>query len=133
MAKIPDKIRQFAGGKTAWVATASKSGVPNVTPKGTVKIIDDEHVVFADLFSKKTRTNLQENPYAAVTIIDEQSAAGYQLKGKAEMFDSGELFETAKTEAANAPIDLPEPKYAVLISVESVFDQSAGPEAGKEI
>jgi len=53
MAKIPKNIQEFIKGKMAWVSTASPDGVPNATPKGSVKVLDDEHVVFADLFSRK--------------------------------------------------------------------------------
>ena len=35
----------------ALIATASKSGRPNVSPKGSLKVLDDEHVVFADVRS----------------------------------------------------------------------------------
>ena len=53
MAKIPKEVQEFLKGKMAWVATAAPNGMPNTTPKGSVKIIDDEHVVFADLFSRR--------------------------------------------------------------------------------
>ena len=62
MARIPKEVQEFVKNKMAWVATASPDGVPNTTPKGTVQVIDDEHIVFADLFSLKTRDNLQKNP-----------------------------------------------------------------------
>ena len=62
MAKIPKEMQEFMKGKMAWVATASPDGVPNTTPKGTVQVLDDEHIIFADLFSLKTRDNLQKNP-----------------------------------------------------------------------
>ncbi len=81
MAKIPEEVQDFLKNKLAWVATASPDGLPNATPKGTVQLIDDEHLVFADLFSLKTRENLQKNPKVAVTVVDEKTHKGYQLKG----------------------------------------------------
>ena len=53
MAKIPKEVQDFMQGKMGWVATASPEGVPNCTPKGSVRVIDDEHLVFADLFPGK--------------------------------------------------------------------------------
>ena len=70
MAKIPNELQEFMKGKMAWVATASPDGVPNTTPKGTVQVLHYEHIIFADLFSLKTRDNLQKNPKVAVTVID---------------------------------------------------------------
>jgi len=133
MAKVPKEVQEFMKGKMGWVATASPDGVPNTTPKGTVRVIDDEHLVFADLFSRKTRENLLKNPKVAVTVIDEKSFKGFQIKGAAELLTAGELFDQMKEELKKAPIKLPPATYVVKITVDSVFDQSVGPEAGKRI
>jgi predicted pyridoxine 5'-phosphate oxidase superfamily flavin-nucleotide-binding protein len=131
MARIPGEVQEFLKNKMAWVATASLDGMPNTTPKGTVKLLDDEHLVFADLLSLKTRENLQKNPKVAVTVIDDKSHKGFQMKGSAELLDSGALFEQIVEQLK--PKGLPKPKYVVKITVESVYDQSVGPDAGKQI
>src|ERR1039458_8086123 len=87
MVSIPKHVQDFLPGKLAWVATASQNGLPNVTPKGTLRILDQFHVLFADLFSEKTRRNLLENNKVSVTVVDQGSATGYQIKGTAEIID----------------------------------------------
>ena len=133
MSKIPQEIQEFIKGKMAWVATASADGIPNATPKGSVRVIDDEHLVFADLFSLKTRANLKENSKAAVTVVDEKSYKGYQLKGSAELLTAGPIFDQVAEELKKAPMKLPPVNYVVKITVDSIFDQSVGPDAGKKI
>ena len=133
MVTIPKHVQEFFPGKMGWVATATREGVPNVTPKGTVRVLDDQHVVFADLFSLKTRQNLDQNPNVAVTVIDPSTHRGYQIKGKAELLSSGPLYEKMAAELKQASAALPAPRYVVKISVESVYDQSVGPDAGKQI
>ena len=133
MTKIPKEVQEFLSGKMAWVATAAADGMPNTTPKGSVKVIDDEHVVFADLFSRKTRGNLRENTKISITVADEATYKGYQIKGSAEILESGALFEQMAEELKKAPMELPPLQYAVRITVESVYDQSVVPEAGKQI
>lgn len=133
MAKLPKEVQEFMKGKMGWVATASPDGVPNATPKGSVRVIDDEHIIFADLFSRKTRENLLKNPKVAVTVVDEKSYKGYQIKGSAELLTAGELFERVSDELKKVPMKLPPPTYVVKITVEKVYDQSVGPEAGKQI
>ena len=133
MARIPKEVQEFAQGKSAWVGTASRDGVPNATPKGSVRVIDDEHVIFADLFSLTTRANLEENPRVSVTVVDEASYKGYQIKGTAEMFSAGPLFDKMAEELKKLPMAMPPLNYAVMITVDSVFDQSVGPDAGKQI
>ena len=49
MAAIPKKVQEFMPGKTAWVSTASLDGVPNATPKGSVRVLDDDQVSQNDL------------------------------------------------------------------------------------
>ena len=133
MTKIPQEIQEFIKGKMAWVATASRDGIPNATPKGTVQVIDDEHLVFADLFSLKTRENLKANPKVAVTVLDEKSYKGYQLKGSAELLTAGPVFDQVAEELKKAPMKLPPVNYVVKITVDSIYDQSVGPDAGKQI
>jgi uncharacterized protein len=133
MARIPEEVQEFVKGKMAWVATAATDGMPNTTPKGSVQVIDDEHVVFADLFSLKTRDNLWANAKVAITVVDLETFKGYQIKGSAEVLESGPLFDQMEEGLKKAPMEMPPLQYAVHITVESVFDQSVGPEAGKQI
>ena len=102
MIRIPQEIQEFIKGKMGWVATASADGIPNATPKGSVSVIDDQHLVFADLFSVKTRANLKENPKVAVTVVDEKSYKGYQLKGSAELLTAGPIFDQVAEELKKA-------------------------------
>lgn len=132
-AKIPKEVQEFIKGKLGWVATASADGTPNVTPKGSVQVLDDNTIIFADLFSLKTRDNLKQNPKVAVTLVDLEKFKGYQFKGKAELIDAGPLFDRVKEELKKAPMELPDPKYVARITVEELFDQSPGPDAGKKI
>jgi predicted pyridoxine 5'-phosphate oxidase superfamily flavin-nucleotide-binding protein len=133
MAKIPQEIQEFIKGKMAWVATASPDAMPNATPKGSVQVIDDEHLVFADLFSLKTRENLKANPKIAVTVVDEKTYKGYQFKGSAELLTAGPLFDQVSEMVKKAPMKLPPVNYVVKITVESIYDQSVGPDAGRKI
>jgi hypothetical protein len=133
MVSIPKHVQEFLPGKLAWVATASRDGMPNATPKGSLKLLDEHHVFFADLFSLKTRKNLEENKKVAVTVIDNETFKGYQIKGTAEILDSGQLFNETTKQLEASPKQLPPMHHLVKITVESVFDQSVGPEAGKQI
>jgi predicted pyridoxine 5'-phosphate oxidase superfamily flavin-nucleotide-binding protein len=133
MTKISQEIQEFIKGKMAWVATASRDGTPNATPKGSARVIDDEHLAFADLFSRKTRENLKANPKVAVTVIDEKSHKGYQLKGTGELLTAGPLFDEMAEQMKKAPKGMPPLSYVVKITVDSIYDQSVGPEAGKKI
>ncbi len=132
-AQIPKELQEFVKGKLGWVATACPEGMPNVTPKGTIQVLDESTIIFADLFSLKTRDNLKKNPKVAITVVDLEKVKGYQFKGKAELVDTGPLFEKVKEQIAKSPKQLPEPKYVAKITVEEIYDQSPGPDAGRKI
>ncbi len=132
--KIPVEIKEFIKGKPGWVATASKDGTPNVAIKGSISVLDDEHLVFADLFSIKTRANLEENPKVAVMVADIESMKGFILKGNAEFITGGPLYDQIVEDInKRAPKKLPLPKYIVKIAVDSIFNQSLGPNAGMAV
>jgi predicted pyridoxine 5'-phosphate oxidase superfamily flavin-nucleotide-binding protein len=133
MATISPEIQEFIKGKLAWVATSSLEGIPNSTPKGTLKLIDNSHLVFADLFCCKTVENLKANPNVAVTVVDEHSYEGYQFKGLAELLTSGPLFDQVAEQVSHAHFKLPPLRYVVQLTVDSIYDQSVGPHAGKRI
>lgn len=133
MVSIPKHVQEFLPGKLAWVATVSRDGEPNVTPKGTLKMLDETHVLFADLFSLKTRKNLLESNKVAVTVVDAATGKGYQIKGTAEIISSGALFDDMSKKLKESPKGLPPLHHAVKITVEAVFDQSVGPNAGAQI
>jgi uncharacterized protein len=131
--KIPAEVQAFLAGKPGWVATASKKGAPNLSIKGSLRLLDDEHLVFADLFSLKTRKNLEENPQAAVMVYDEASRKGFMIRGTTEQFTSGPVYDETVAGIKKAMPQLPPAKSVVRITVESVWDQSAGPAGGKQL
>ncbi len=131
--KIPSELQEFLKGKQGWVATSARDGTPNVSIKGSLRLLDDEHLLFCDLFSMKTRKNLQENPKVAIMVYEESSRRGYIFKGSAEMTASGPLYEEAAEALKKAAPQLPAPKFAVRVTVESIYNQSVGPSGGMQI
>ena len=136
MAKLPKELRDLlAGGHIVWVATVDAEGMPNVSIKGSGALLDDEHLYFADMFSRKTRDNLAHDGRVAVGIHDPDAKVALQVKGRAELVDSGPVFDKVNERLANfsGAAHLPPMKYVVRISVESVWDMGPGPNAGKQI
>ncbi len=134
MAQLPDNVKEaLTGGQNVWVATIGEDGWPNVAIKGSGALLDEEHIFFADLFSKKTRDNLLYNSRVAVGIFDPEKRIAVQVKGVADMIKSGDLFDRVKQQIADLQRDLPDPKYVVRIEIQSVWDMTAGPNAGEQI
>ena len=93
MAKISNEIKHFLERqKLGFVATISPDNTPNVSPKGTILAWDDEHLIFADIKSPQTISNLENNPSVELNVIDPILRKGYRFKGKGKILKDNEEF-----------------------------------------
>jgi len=79
--------------RLGYVATVCPDGTPNLSPKGTTTVWDDEHLVFADIRSPGTVANLHHNPAVEINVVDWFLRKGYRFKGKATVLTEGPLFD----------------------------------------
>jgi predicted pyridoxine 5'-phosphate oxidase superfamily flavin-nucleotide-binding protein len=82
--------------RLGYVATVCPDGTPNLSPKGTTKVWDADHLVFADLCSPGTIANLQHNPITEINVVDPTTRKGYRFKGTAEVLSEGAVFEQVR-------------------------------------
>jgi predicted pyridoxine 5'-phosphate oxidase superfamily flavin-nucleotide-binding protein len=123
MVKITDEIRKFVETqKISYVATVNKKGVPNVSPKGPLRIVDNKTLAFADLFSKKTRDNLRVNPGIAVSVVDVEKKEGFQFRGQAQVLTDGPLFDQIVQEISKPYTKRPMVQSVVKIKVKEIHD-----------
>jgi predicted pyridoxine 5'-phosphate oxidase superfamily flavin-nucleotide-binding protein len=88
-----DMKRVLLEQRLGFVATVTPDGRPNLSPKGTTTLLDDEHIMFADIASPGTVTNLSTSPYVEINVVDPIRRKGYRFKGKGEVHRAGEMFE----------------------------------------
>ena len=94
MIEFDDELKKLVNfQKLGYVATVSSDGTPNLSPKGTIAILDDSRLVFANIRSPKTIENLTNNPSIEINVIDPFSRMGYRFKGLANILSNGEDFE----------------------------------------
>lgn len=116
MGKLSEEIKEIIGEiRPGIIATASKDGKPNVSAKGSFQVLDDDHVVFADISSPRTITNLRENPQVSVLVMHPKTMKGCRIWGKAEILDSGELMDKMREEFAARNLNV---NHVVRITVE---------------
>lgn len=138
MAKINEDLAGLIKDQTApkIVATVDKDGVPNLTPKASLMVVDNDTLAFADLYGGKSRTitNLEETRQAAILVLKipmEPPFNAYQIKGKYAGYDTtGPVFEQFARvikEAIGADIT-----GVASIKVEAVYSQSPQ-DAGRKI
>ena len=91
-----DMKRVIRQQRMGFMATVSPDGSPNLSPKGTATVWDDDHLVFANLGSPGTIENLSQNSACELNIIDYYLRKGYRFKGTAELLTTGPKFEEIK-------------------------------------
>ena len=118
MAKLTEEAKKAIGEiRPSLVATASTTGKPNVSAKGSLRVLDDEHVAFADIASPRTVANIKENPQVAIICLDAAARKGCRIWGKGEIIKSGDLFEKIYAEYAEKKMKV---KNVEKVSVEGV-------------
>ena len=94
MTEFDDKIRNFVNfQKLGYIATVSSDGTANLSPKGTITILADSRLVFANIRSPQTIENLTKNPSIEINVIDPFSRMGYRFKGIANILSEGDDFK----------------------------------------
>ncbi|WP_101947628.1 pyridoxamine 5'-phosphate oxidase family protein [Mycobacterium sp. 3519A] len=122
MTLIDNDMRDIvASAKLAFVATVNPDGSPNLSPKGSLRVYDDDHVAFMDIASPATIANLSVNPRIEIAVVDFLRRRGYRFSGTAELHEPG---SPVHTWLHHWLLELNGPGYpanqAVLVNVERV-------------
>ena len=72
-----------------FVATVDADGSPNLSPKGTTAVWDDDHLWFADICSPQTVANIRRGSPVEINVVDPFVRKGYRFKGPATVHGRG--------------------------------------------
>jgi len=91
---LTDAVRDFLlRQRLGYVATVSADGAPNLSPKGTIFVWDEDHLVFANIRSPQTVANLRSDPRMEINVVDPISRRGYRFRGAGHVLEKGALCE----------------------------------------
>ena len=94
MGVLTDEMRSLVDRqRLGYVATVTPDGEPNLSPKGTTAVWDEDRLVFADIASPRTIKNLQRNAALEVNVVDPLTRKGFRFKGTGEVVKEGRLFD----------------------------------------
>ena len=86
-------MRRMVETQLGFVATVCPDGTPNLSPKGSTAVWDDDHLVFSDLRSPGTVENLRANASVEINVVDQLVRKWYRFKGTGVVHTDGEVFE----------------------------------------
>lgn len=136
-----DMKRVVAEQRLGFYATVCADGTPNLSPKGTTFVFDDESLAFAEIRSPQTLANLRVRPTVELNVLDQLVRKGYRFKGTATVHEAGAAFERGleRMRELDFGIDLGRVNAIVVIRVESAaelvspaYDEGATEESMRE-
>ena len=103
------------------LATVNEDGSPNVGPKMTIHVFDDESLAYAEVTGKRHWRNVRQDARVAIACIDWQKMEGYRFVGEAEVHREGDVFERIN---ALIPPKFPRPQAAMRLPISEVYTLS---------
>ena len=91
----PDMRALIQSTHLCFAATVTADGRPNLSPKGTIRVWNDDSLFFLDIASPGTRANLGPRPWMELNVVDHLSRRGYRFAGPAVHHTRGGLFDEA--------------------------------------
>jgi uncharacterized protein len=77
----------------AYVATVTPDGLPNLSPKGSLKVVDAHTLAFGEMTSPGTMRNLHQMPFVEINVLDVFKRHGYRFRGRADIVEDPDLIE----------------------------------------
>lgn len=114
--------RALVEGNPAIVATASHLGDPDLAYKGSVVVMDSDHLSFWERAHGQTLANLRENPQVCILYRNPKERLIWKFFGHAELLSSGGRRMEVLARSPKLEVDRdPERKgIAVLIRVDRI-------------
>ncbi len=122
MGVLTESVQRFVREqRLGFVATVSPDGTPNVSPKGSLTVLDENNLVFADVESPHTVRNLAKNPRTEINVVDPFVRKGYRFRGSATVLHTGisfwKVLEMYRAEGA----DVRRIRAVVVVEVDAVL------------
>jgi predicted pyridoxine 5'-phosphate oxidase superfamily flavin-nucleotide-binding protein len=83
-------------GNIVLIGSVNTNGIPNISPRYVLGILQNEKLLFADAFENKTFHNINAWPKVTAAVFDKDTQGGYQLKGDVEEVSDPSLISQAE-------------------------------------
>lgn len=130
MQSLTEEMKTMIGEQFAFLATVDKDGYPKVGPKGSLHVLDDQHLVYYEHTFRHAYNNIISNGRVAVAVADKKAQKGFRFEGVAHLHENDEATEKL----------LPKPVIerfnrgaVVIIDIQSIYKLDNTLEAGTRI
>ncbi len=131
MAKLTQEMKDMVSTQQCFIATVNADGTPNVAPKRSTRVLNDDSLIFTEGTGGATFENIKRGSKVSIAVVNREIVDGYRFLGEATLLDSGELYETAVENSVK--LGRPKPYAVALVNINEIQSLKPGPKAGKKI
>lgn len=93
MQSLTEEMKTMIGEQFPFLATVDKDGYPKVGPKGSLHVLDDQHLVYYEHTFRHAYNNVIANGRVAVAVANRKSQKGFRFEGIAHLHENDEVTE----------------------------------------
>lgn len=131
MAVLTQEMKDMVNNGQCFIGTVSRDGKPNIGPKMTARIFNDETIIFNERTGGRTYFNILEGSKVTIAVANEENPDGFRFIGSAEVHTYGELYE--KEAAFGEETVAQRTKAIILVHIDEIHSLKPGPMAGAKI
>ena len=131
MATLTPEMKEMIATQQCFVATVDRAGNPNVAPKRSTRVFNDNALIFTEGTGGATYNNVLNGSKVAIGVVNREILDGYRFLGQPEVLTDGEIYERAAE--MSLKMGMPKPKAVVIIHITEIQSLKPGPMAGKTI
>ena len=83
MAKLTQAMKDMILGELSYISTVDADGNPDVGPKISMRVLDDEHLIYNEMTGGQTQANINDNGKAIVAVANAKALKGFRFGGTA--------------------------------------------------
>lgn len=116
----------LADGFPCYVGTASGSGKPQISMRGSVLVYDDETLAFWERWRRSTFDNVRANPQAMIFYRNTEERLHWRFHGVATVHESGDVREEVMRRTVRPEMDRDPERQgaAILVKVDEITELS---------
>ncbi len=131
MSKLTQEMKEMIAGHQCFIGTVNQNGTPNVAPKRSTRVLDDETLIFNEGTGGATYENILNGSKVSVALVNREVPDGYRFLCDAELQSEGAVYEQAKE--LSLKNGMRAPKAVALLHIIEIHSLKPGPTAGKKI
>ena len=131
MSTLTQEMKAMIAGHQCFIGTVNKVGIPNVAPKRSTRVLNDETLIFNEGTGGATYENIVNGSKVSVAVVNREILDGYRFLCDAELQTGGAVYEKAKE--LSLKNGMRAPKAVALLHIIEIHSLKPGPTAGKKI